>query len=77
MKDDSPWDWEGFRLKNIRIRRTVSRKNKKKLERILCALYDLHTLHTSFFPFLSYTPFLAQSVRRRIENHMEGGSNPG
>ena len=77
MKDDSPWDWEGFRLKNIRIRRTVSRKIKKKLERIQCALYDLHTLHTSFFPFLSYTPFLAQSVRRRIVNHVEGGSNPG
>ena len=26
MRDDSPWDGEGFRLKNIRIRRTVSRK---------------------------------------------------
>ena len=26
LKDDSPWDAEGFRLKNIRIRRTVSRK---------------------------------------------------
>ena len=26
LKDDSPWDKEGFRLKNIRIRRTVSRK---------------------------------------------------
>ena len=26
MRDDSPWDEEGFRLKNIRIRRTVSRK---------------------------------------------------
>ena len=29
LRDDSPWDWEGFRLKNIRIRRTVSRKIKK------------------------------------------------
>ena len=27
--NDSTWDWEGFRLKNIRIRRTVSRKIKK------------------------------------------------
>ena len=26
MRDDSPWDKEGFRLKNILIRRTVSRK---------------------------------------------------
>ena len=26
MRDDSPWDWEGFRLKNIWIRRTVSWK---------------------------------------------------
>ena len=26
MRDDSPWDREGFRLKNIRIRRTVSMK---------------------------------------------------
>ena len=26
MRDDSSWDWEGFRLKNIRIRRTVSWK---------------------------------------------------
>ena len=26
LRDDSPWDKEGFRLKNIRIRRTVSRK---------------------------------------------------
>ena len=26
MRDDSPWDEEGFRLKNIQIRRTVSWK---------------------------------------------------
>ena len=26
LMDDSPWDGEGFRLKNIRIRRTVSWK---------------------------------------------------
>ena len=26
LRDDSPWYGEGFRLKNIRIRRTVSRK---------------------------------------------------
>ena len=26
LRDDSPWDGEGFRLKNIRIRRTVSWK---------------------------------------------------
>ena len=26
LRDDSPWDKEGFRLKNIRIRRTVSKK---------------------------------------------------
>ena len=26
LRDDSAWDGEGFRLKNIRIRRTVSRK---------------------------------------------------
>ena len=72
LRDDSPWDWEGFRLKNIRIRRTVSRKMKKKLELVQCALYDLHTLYISFFPFSYYTPFLAKFV-----NHVEGGSNPG
>ena len=26
LRDESPWLGEGFRLKNIRIRRTVSRK---------------------------------------------------
>ena len=26
LRNDSPWDGEGFRLKNIRIRPTVSRK---------------------------------------------------
>ena len=26
FRDDSPWDWEGFRLKQLRIRRTVSRE---------------------------------------------------
>ena len=26
LRDNSPWDREGFRLKNIQIRRTVSRK---------------------------------------------------
>ena len=26
LRDDSPWDKEGFRLKNIRIRWTFSRK---------------------------------------------------
>ena len=26
LRDDSPWDWEGFRLKQLRIRRTVSRE---------------------------------------------------
>ena len=26
LRDDSPWDWEGFRLKNTWIRRTVSWK---------------------------------------------------
>ena len=26
LKNDFPWDGEGFKLKNIRIRRTVSRK---------------------------------------------------
>ena len=26
LRDDSPWDGKGFRLKNIRIRRTVSKK---------------------------------------------------
>ena len=31
LRDDSPWDEEGFRLKNIRIRQTVSRKIKKNL----------------------------------------------
>ena len=40
LRDDSPWDAECFRLKNIRIRRTFSRE-KKKLERVQCALYDL------------------------------------
>ena len=29
LRDDFPWDWEGFRLKNIRICRTVSKKIKK------------------------------------------------
>ena len=74
--DDSPWDAESFRIKNICIRPTVSRKIKK-LERVQCALYDLHTLHTSFSPVRSYTPFLAQLARRRNVNHVEGGSNPG
>ena len=40
-------------LKNIRIRRTVSRKIKKKLECVQCALYNHHTLHISFFPTLT------------------------
>ena len=26
LRDDSPWDGEGFMIKNIRIRRTVNRK---------------------------------------------------
>ena len=39
MRDDSPWDWEGFRLKNIRIRQTVSRKIKKN--RAYTILYRL------------------------------------
>ena len=30
LRDDSPWDWEGFRLKNSWIRGTVSRKINKK-----------------------------------------------
>ena len=34
MRDDSPCDGEGFRLKNIQIRQTVSRKIKIKLERV-------------------------------------------
>ena len=59
LRYDPPWDWECFRLKNIRIRGTVSRKIKKKLERVQCALYDLYTLHISLFPFRYYTPFLA------------------
>ena len=73
--NDFPWDKEGFRLKNIRIRRTVSRK--MKIELVQCAHYDLHTLHISLFPFSYYMPFLAYLVRRRYVNHVEGGSNPG
>ena len=75
--NDSTWDWEGFRLKNIRIRRTVSRKIKKKLELVQCALYDLHTLHILFIPYSYYTPFIAKWVRCRNVNHVDGGSNPG
>ena len=30
LRNDSPWVEEGFRLKSIRIRQTVSRKMKKK-----------------------------------------------
>ena len=29
LRDDSPWDWEGFSLKHIRIRQTIRRKIKK------------------------------------------------
>ena len=35
LRYDSPWDAEGFRLKNIQIQGTVSRKIKK-LERVEC-----------------------------------------
>ena len=38
MRDDSPWDVECFRLKNIRIRRTVSRKIKIELELVNACL---------------------------------------
>ena len=42
--DDSPWDKEGFRLKkNIRIRRTVSRK-------IACIVLSYFALKSAFFP---------------------------
>ena len=41
LRDDSPWDWEGFRLKNIRIRRTVSWK-------IACILAPHSTLAVNF-----------------------------
>ena len=41
LRDDSPWDKEGFRLKNIWIRRTVSRK-------IACALLPHLTLAGNF-----------------------------
>ena len=39
--DDSHWDWEGFRLKNIWIRRTVSWK-------IACILAPHSTLAVNF-----------------------------
>ena len=41
MRDDSPWDAECFRLKNMRIRRTVSRK-------IACILAPHSTLAVNF-----------------------------
>ena len=41
LRDDSPWDWEGFRLKNIWIRRTVSWK-------ITCILAPHSTLAVNF-----------------------------
>ena len=41
LRDDSPWDWEGFRLKNIWIRRTVSWK-------IACILAPHSTLAVNF-----------------------------
>ena len=41
LRDDSPWDEEGFRLKNIWIRRTVSWK-------IACILASHMTLAVNF-----------------------------
>ena len=41
LRDDSPWNWEGFRLKNIQIYRTVSRK-------IACILAPHSTLAVNF-----------------------------
>ena len=32
LSDDFPWDKEDFQLKNIRLRRTDSRKIEKKIE---------------------------------------------
>ena len=43
LRDDSPWDWEGFRLKNIWIRRTVSWK-------IACILAPYSILFVNFIP---------------------------
>ena len=42
LRDDSPWDWEGFRLKNILIRRTISWK-------IACILAPHSTLAVNLF----------------------------
>ena len=41
LRDDSPWDWKGFRLKNIWIRRTVSWK-------IVCIQVPHSTLAVNF-----------------------------
>ena len=45
LRDDSSWKREGFKLKNIRIHRTVSRKIKK-IERLQWQI--------SVFPFVNY-----------------------
>ena len=64
---------EAFRLKNIRIRQTIS---KKKIKRFHCALSDLHNLQISFFSLSYYMPFLASFKRCFNVNHVEGGLNP-
>ena len=51
MRDDSPWDAEGFKEHTDSPNR--QQENKKKLECVQCALYNHHTLHISFFPTLT------------------------
>ena len=59
LRDDFPWDKEGYRLKNIRIRRAVSRKIKKNYN--VSSVHSMITLPliNNFFPFVNYTPYLA------------------
>ena len=42
MRDDSPWDKEGFRLKNIRFHQTVSRKKAFILVTLTVLDFDVH-----------------------------------
>ena len=42
MRDDSPWDKEGFRLRNIRFHQTVSRKKTFILVTLTVLDFDVH-----------------------------------
>ena len=58
-----PLGCRGFQAKkNIRIRRTISRKIKKKLERVQCALHDHHNIHYHFSPLPCTSGFATTHV---------------